>query len=230
MNPVTKPLDNTMTFLLSVVDLVSSCGGNDEVVVYLNEEGAIIEAHADYDTALINNPVNIPVLLNDLYPSGSKINISICKDPENGEVIINDDNTIKYIPEVRFTGDDYFCYRICIDGSPELCADSLVYIHIKPSGINDLVIVTGLTPNDDDVNDDWIIRGIEDFPDNTVVIFNRWGDKVIDYAGYNNKDKRWDGKNDQGKPVPDGTYFYIVDIKDHGKLTGWIFVRGNNKE
>ncbi|MBK7030036.1 MAG: gliding motility-associated C-terminal domain-containing protein [Bacteroidales bacterium] len=229
MNPMTLPLGSTTTFTLTVMDLVSSCSGNDEITVFIGSPGFEIIARADYDTVLVNNSGKIEVLLNDIYPDNSKVTLSLCSNPNNGLAIINPDQTITYQPKRKFTGDDSLCYRICIDVTPEVCVDTMVYIHVRPTKIDDLLVVSGITPNDDNVNDDWTIRGIEDYPDNTVIIFNRWGDKIRSFSGYDNKEKVWDGKNEEGKPVPDGTYFYILEIKELGKSSGWIFVRGNRE-
>jgi gliding motility-associated-like protein len=58
------------------------------------------------------------------------------------------------------------------------------------------------------------------------MIFNRWGDKVIEFANYNNTTRSWNGSNENGDPLPNGTYFYILDVKNVGVLKGWIYVRG----
>ncbi len=77
-----------------------------------------------------------------------------------------------------------------------------------------IYIYNGITPNGDGDNDVWAIDGIESFPKNNVSIFNRWGQKVWEQSGYNNKDVVWKGTNSKGKDLPDGTYFYIVNLYD----------------
>jgi len=68
----------------------------------------------------------------------------------------------------------------------------------------------GFTPNGDGINDVWIIANIDDFPNIEVLIFNRWGEEVFFSEGY---DIPWDGLFD-GKELPVGTYFYIIDLHD----------------
>ncbi|MBA3901729.1 MAG: gliding motility-associated C-terminal domain-containing protein, partial [Bacteroidetes bacterium] len=58
-----------------------------------------------------------------------------------------------------------------------------------------LKIYNSITPNNDNVNDTWIIDGILAYPENHVLIFNRWGDKVWETLNYNNEDKIWKGLN-----------------------------------
>ncbi|WPP49752.1 tandem-95 repeat protein [Catalinimonas niigatensis] len=82
-----------------------------------------------------------------------------------------------------------------------------------------IVIYKGFSPNNDGKNELWLIDGIENYPDNTVQIFNRWGNKVYEVKGYNNRDRAWSSESSLGlvlgdAQVPDGTYFYIIDLKD----------------
>jgi len=87
----------------------------------------------------------------------------------------------------------------------------------------------GISPDGDGINDFWWIDGIEEFPDNEVLIFNRWGDKIIELRNYDNNNVVWGGLNRQGKRVPDGTYYYILKIKNLSKsYTGWINIRSGN--
>ncbi len=60
------------------------------------------------------------------------------------------------------------------------------------------------SPNGDGINDLWVINNIELYPDNTLVVINRWGNEVYSEKGYKNT---WDGSN-----LPEGTYFYVLKI------------------
>jgi len=91
-----------------------------------------------------------------------------------------------------------------------------------------IVIHNAITPNGDGANDTWIIDCIENFPDNKVVIFDRWGDKINEYENYNNTSRIWKGTNLKNEKVPDGTYYYVLTIKNGSTKTGWVFVRGGN--
>jgi len=184
-------------------------------------------AVADYDTTLVNIAVTLDVMANDINPDASPLKVSICGYPLYGLVVLNSDQTITYSPYSDYEGDDSFCYRICDVTRPSHCNDTIVYIHVKQPNLNDLYAYNGLSPNGDGKNDVWKVKGIEKYPDNTVLIFNRWGDKLREFAGYNNTTKSWDGKNDSGKSLPDGTYYYILDVKDVGVLKGWIYIRGH---
>ncbi|MFH0896148.1 MAG: gliding motility-associated C-terminal domain-containing protein [Bacteroidota bacterium] len=89
-----------------------------------------------------------------------------------------------------------------------------------------LNIYNGITPNGDGNNDVWWIDGIQSFPDNKVLIFNRWGDEVWSGKGYDNKNVVWKGLY-KGKHLPDGTYYYVIDLFWNDKkktYTGWVEV------
>jgi gliding motility-associated-like protein len=73
-----------------------------------------------------------------------------------------------------------------------------------------------MTVNGDSLNDVFVIRGIENYPDNTLIIYNRWGVEVYNVEGYGQDDKYFRGLSDgrqtisQSAELPKGTYFYIL--------------------
>lgn len=71
------------------------------------------------------------------------------------------------------------------------------------------------TPNDDGINDGWEFPGIDDFPNNKVEVFNRWGQLVYNKTGY--KSGEWKGLNADGQPLPAGPYYYVVNLNDRDK-------------
>lgn len=81
-------------------------------------------------------------------------------------------------------------------------------------------VINVITPDGDGVHDVLEIRGIENFPNNTVKIFNRWGVMVYSTQSYNTQGNVFDGTSEgrvtveQDKKLPVGTYFYILDYED----------------
>ncbi|MFP4844485.1 gliding motility-associated C-terminal domain-containing protein [Winogradskyella sp. PE311] len=92
---------------------------------------------------------------------------------------------------------------------------------------NCLIIPQGISPNNDTKNDFLIIPCIEDYPDNSFKIYNRYGTQVYQAKNYRNT---WDGESNMGFPnhsglLPIGTYFYILEIKGFNKpLQGYIYL------
>ncbi len=77
------------------------------------------------------------------------------------------------------------------------------------------------------------IRNIEQFPDNTVRIYNRWGVLVYETKGYDNSGNAFIGISNGRATVsvddelPVGVYFYIVSYNDNGTvktLDGYIYI------
>jgi gliding motility-associated-like protein len=64
-----------------------------------------------------------------------------------------------------------------------------------------------LTPDGDNKNDVWLIENIEKFPDNHVIVFDRWGSVVFRVNAYNNSSIAWNGLN-----LPTGTYYYTLSV------------------
>ncbi|WGD33954.1 gliding motility-associated C-terminal domain-containing protein [Olleya sp. YS] len=86
----------------------------------------------------------------------------------------------------------------------------------------------GFSPNEDSINDFFNIQGLYSvFENHELLIYNRYGTLV--FKGDDNT--KWygqinEGLTNQGKTVPVGTYFYVLNLKDSNfKIqTGWVYV------
>ena len=76
----------------------------------------------------------------------------------------------------------------------------------------DFAITPLVTPNNDGVNDVWLLPNIEKYSNNEVRIVDRWGSEVYSASGYDNDQIIWDGTNKNGALVPTGTYFYYISV------------------
>lgn len=76
----------------------------------------------------------------------------------------------------------------------------------------DLIIPTTFSPNNDGINDIFEIVGIENYPNNYIRIYDRWGQEVFQKTGYS-LSKAWKGESD-GKEVATGVYFYTIELRD----------------
>ncbi len=103
--------------------------------------------------------------------------------------------------------------------SPSITTQYILTITI-PSGCSnyDSVLVTvipdciqpknAFSPNGDGINEYWIVTGENCTSNIDAYVFNRYGDKVYESTAYHNN---WNGTY-KGKPLPDGTYYYILNI------------------
>lgn len=65
------------------------------------------------------------------------------------------------------------------------------------------------TPNGDGINDLWLITNGNCLSNAKAQVFNRYGNKVFESNDYRNT---WNGTY-KGKPLPDGTYYYVIDFR-----------------
>ncbi|MCI5055134.1 MAG: gliding motility-associated C-terminal domain-containing protein [Flavobacteriales bacterium] len=114
-------------------------------------------------------------------------------------------------------------YSVTVTDANGLIGTASFTIATSTSSSCSIVIYSGFTPNNDGVNDLWIIDGIEFLGDNNVDIFDRWGGHVWEGQNYDNLSVVWDGKHMDGRNLPSGTYFYIVNIDQKANpYKGWV--------
>ena len=224
LNPNTLALTSETIFKLTTLDMISGCFESDEVKISM---GGIQRPIAvdDSDTIGLNATTLENVLANDSDPLGLGLDVSILHLPLHGTASVDEEGMITYTPFSNFTGNDTLTYVICDHGTPSKCDTAMLIITIFP--IREYLEIYNLvTPNGDGKNDFWYIRGIDEYSDNELLIFNRWGDKIREFKSYNNTDNSWNGSNEKNERLPDGVYYYILKIKDLNTYTGWVYVRG----
>ena len=68
-------------------------------------------------------------------------------------------------------------------------------------------IPSGISPNDDGVNDNFEIVGLFKFPSHHLQIFNRWGELIFETSNVN---ESWDGRY-KNQPGDIGVYVWVVN-------------------
>lgn len=93
----------------------------------------------------------------------------------------------------------------------------------------EVVIYNGVTPDNDGMNDYFIIDNINYFPNNQVSIYNRWGRKVFETRGYDTQGNVFKGYAEgvdvmgKGEKLPTGTYYYVVEyLYDRDGQNQWV--------
>lgn len=83
-------------------------------------------------------------------------------------------------------------------------------------------IPNAFTPNGDGSNDTWEIEELFSFPESTVDVYNRWGERVFYSKGYS---EYWDGKNMKDKKLPMDSYYYVIDLhNDAEPIVGTVTI------
>lgn len=201
-------------FLVIVCDDLSNC---DTTLVNMNVIGlfAILPvAVNDIDTVVQGKPTQLQVLSNDTL-FAPLTSLRIIDYPSLGSAEADSFGFIRYIPEPDICDEMVsLTYEICTQFG---CDTGVVTVFIECDRIQ---VVDAFSPNGDGINENFVIKGIANYPDNRLIIFNRWGNKVFEQEKYDNS---WSGDwNDSA--LSNGTYFYIFDKGDGSRLTGYFLI------
>ncbi len=175
------------------------------------------KAFPDTASTIQAQPVLIDVLLNDSVNTNIW-KLTIAAKPKHGEVVITSDFRIIYTPDIEYCNSrvaDVFTYSLCNIGG---CDTAKVEVTVRCEKVK---IYNAFSPNNDGVNDFFVIEGIQKFPNNTVSVYNRWGTEVMKTKGYKND---WDGKW-HNESLPDGTYFFIFEDGEGTKTVGYLQIQ-----
>lgn len=97
-------------------------------------------------------------------------------------------------------------YTLTVTSSSGCVSSDTVSVIVIPYCI---MVKNAFSPNGDGLNDKWSVYDDFGCLKNVVVhVYNRYGNKVFESRNYNND---WDGTYN-GKPVPDGTYYAIIEF------------------
>ena len=210
-------------YLLTVTD-ENNC--TDTVNVYVGFiDISTVVAKNDSTVTNVNTDVSINVYAND---TGDITTINSIDQPSNGYVSYSNDGKYIYTPNPNFIGVDSFTYEICDYSCDNACKIATVTIIVNPLG--ELIIPNAFSPNNDNFNDLFTITNLDQYENNDIIIFNRWGDKVFEASPYLND---WDGSSAKakfvvsGNKVVEGTYYFILNLneKDKEPINGFIDLR-----
>jgi gliding motility-associated-like protein len=83
--------------------------------------------------------------------------------------------------------------------------------------LKNIAVPNVFTPNGDGINDLWTIAGLETYPGHDVKVFNTYGQIVFQSRNFTS----WNG-NYLGRPLPVGTYYYIIEVPERGRFSGYV--------
>ncbi len=217
---------NTDTAMVSIIIKDPRVGGENSPPIAEDDEFM-----TDQDLELVVTDPDEGILINDSDPDGDNIaalEVTNAFTDQGGFISINANGTFSYTPSLGFVGVDTYEYTVCDDQDPQLCDNAIISIEVKELPVK---VFDAFSPNGDGINDVWIIQGITRFPNNHVQIFNRWGNLVYQVRGYDNSANAWLGQSTEGitfgkNEVPDGGYFYVIDLGDGSeRLSGFVVIR-----
>jgi gliding motility-associated-like protein len=126
---------------------------------------------------------------------------------------LNNPNVSNPVASVPFD----FTYTLRVTSDKGCSTTDQVFVKL----LKNPVVPNIFSPNGDGIHDQWIIPYLNTYPGCTVDIYNRYGQLIFHSVGY---DTPWNGTVN-GKPVPVGTYYYIIDPKNgRKKMSGYVDV------
>ncbi|HEY0091295.1 MAG TPA: gliding motility-associated C-terminal domain-containing protein, partial [Flavobacterium sp.] len=183
-----------------------------------------------YVTATLGDCTSLPAIISvNVIPPPEFSLISGCDNNRftigitSGDTsIINESSTFQW------TGPDgYSAVGNPIDITGEVAGDYFVNVITEAgcSAASQILIDAtlcsipqGISPNNDSLNDDFDLSG---FAVTNIKIFNRYGMIVFEQGIYKNE---WHGQDKDGRELPAGAYYYLIDLKGGEVKSGWVYV------
>jgi gliding motility-associated-like protein len=202
-NPVANPTSTT-TYTVTVTD-INGCTDEDQVDISINNQPV---ANFSVDTALTKAGCD-GVFISLINNSTNTLQYNWTFGDGGTSTDVNPTHTYNFGQNITIT----------LIATNNLCADTLAIIN--PIGSLDDFIKNRpnvFSPNGDGLNDCFDLGKNTDFSEcSNWLVFNRWGDKVFESSPTH---QCWNGKkNSDGEDLPDGTYFYILTVKN-GQFKG----------
>ncbi|MCF2876573.1 gliding motility-associated C-terminal domain-containing protein, partial [Tenacibaculum sp. Cn5-1] len=156
--------------------------------------------------------------------------LTVDEDINNDGDPTNDDTDGDGTPDYLDTDDDNDGI-LTIDEYMNDCDNDKVPDHIDLTDCT--IIPEGFSPNGDGVNDLFVIPFLSNYRNFSMGVYNRYGRKVYIYDNNGSSNPQWwNGYSnasltfDSSKPVPVGTYYYVIELNDgSGKqFTGWVYI------
>ncbi|WP_461534476.1 Ig-like domain-containing protein, partial [Sinomicrobium sp.] len=144
-----------------------------------------------------------------------------------GHIGENGSETLTVTAKVIAVAGAEYLNVVTIEGSSPLDANldnNTAQVAVEPLT---LIVYNEFSPNGDGFNDTFVIDGIQLYPNNTLEIYNRYGNLVYKTSGYNND---WEGianKSGAGAEkdeLPAGTYYYVLNTGTGIKKSGWLYI------
>lgn len=182
-------------------------------------------ANADYVRSSWIDTIRIHVLNND-YDSRNDIDfrkLSILRKPAYGRTKINGDGTITYSPNTQKAISDHFVYQIC--DSADVCDTAKVTIDLFDGPV---WIPEAISVNGDGHNETFVIRGIEDYRNSTLMIYSRAGQLIYKSEDYNNDwaGRAYNSSLQDGTVLPTGTYYYVLHLGGTNRyIKGFVYLK-----
>ncbi len=196
-NTLTLTTDGTGEYKLTVTTLTNQCTSRAFVTVVNGELTAAIAA--DQTTGFAPMTVNFTNSSSSSLNSNSITSVWSFGNGTTRTTTTNLSTSALYNAPGTYT--------VTMFASKGTCRDTVrtvIFVDVPSK----LEVPNVFTPNGDNSNDLFFLK-TANLTNITAQIFDRWGNKIYELTSETGN-IAWDGKNQAGKEVPDGTYFYTI--------------------
>jgi len=156
----------------------------------------------------------------------------ICKDDNSGSArVFVTNGTSPYsfswdiLPDVIIEHDSFSSIESLFPGEyivniiDDMGCTTSDTVEIKVNPKECITIYKAFSPNDDDVNEFWIIENIHLYPLALVTVYDRNGREVYRRRNYiNAENEAFSGKDKSFRNLPSGTYYYLIDLENGDEM------------
>ncbi|MBN2681254.1 MAG: gliding motility-associated C-terminal domain-containing protein, partial [Bacteroidales bacterium] len=201
-DPWASPLTTTM-YYFTAWDSTGSCFDVDSALVFVRPQIEVL-AWATDSIVLLDYSTTLNI---DNFGNDGLTFLWFYSDSVEYPGVIDDPTSMNPTVTPLVTTEFYL-----LTTSPDGCTRiDTVKVKVIPK----IIFPTGISPNGDNLNDTWEIDYIGFFEQVHITIYNRWGEKLFEYAGsgagYEQRSNQWDGTFN-GKDLPVGTYYFTIDF------------------
>lgn len=187
-------------------------------------EGDVCDDDIDGD-GILNNVDNCLMMPNPDQADNDNDGLGdVCDDDDDNDTVLDTADNCPMTPN----SDQSDVNRDGIGDVCEDCDDDGI-INYYDTDTCEMEVTEGFSPNNDGINDTWVIDNINLYPNNYVRVYNRQGALVFEKRGYDGNNG-WDGVSDSeghnGTKLPAGSYLYIIESNEIGipPLQGWVYI------
>ena len=216
--------NSTDSFTFRLTNQCSNFDENTASISIVNQAPVINNASFTASTNTLEFAFDLTTLLSDPNNNLDFNSLRIVSQPISGAVAIIDSSGVLIIDYrgISYSGIDELEIEIC--DLVGVCTVQLITIpNVEVGGENPPIkVFNAVSPNGDGFHDFLEIENIEFYPNNTVIILNRWGDQVFKFQGYNNQDIVFESTT-----LPAGTYYYHVlsGVDEVNTKTGFFILK-----
>ncbi|MDQ6472782.1 gliding motility-associated C-terminal domain-containing protein [Flavobacterium sp. LHD-80] len=223
----TNPLSNSTilsndVFYAAQTDLQTGCESKERLKINIILQDPINTLPASYKKELC---LDDELVVRSLRDNKAEM---IFYDSENSSNPLSDNDPVR-------NGSTYYASIFDPKTNCESIKRTAVLVSVIPC---ELVVYNSMTIDGNDLNDHFVIKNIEFFPENTVEIYNRFGQLVYRTTKYGIDENYFYGEANSGevfqksKKLPTGSYFYIINFKktissENNLQKGFLYISNN---